>query len=89
MGVRGLWGYVQSHSSLGTPTLLREETTNTSKIPAVVDGNGFIYNAYAEGNLEWVCGGQFPQLAAFLREKVTLLQTAGFDLVFYFDGMPR
>ncbi len=90
MGVKGLYKYIEdfcpdaiSYISIGKEA--EEFRRRNNKIPLiVVDGLALLRKLY--GRLDWICGGQWCELADKLLEFVKKFQKAGIQLVFIFDG---
>ncbi|KAI9320861.1 PIN domain-like protein, partial [Dichotomocladium elegans] len=85
MGIYGLATFVQEHCSLGEKESWHVDATE-KRTSFVIDGNAFTYHYAMQSRTSWAHGGQYSAIARTIRHDLLILQRAGIELTFVFDG---
>ncbi|KAJ8483428.1 hypothetical protein ONZ51_g4729 [Trametes cubensis] len=86
MGVHGLTTYLREHKPILSRTVHLPPQHPNESVPIVVDGWSFIYEVVHCGNLPWVYGGEYPELAQLIQQVVRAWVGVGINLHVVFDG---
>ncbi|XP_016068434.1 PREDICTED: constitutive coactivator of peroxisome proliferator-activated receptor gamma isoform X2 [Miniopterus natalensis] len=92
MGVRGLQGFVGSScphvcTVVSFRELAEQHRSKHPECPPTVVVDAMCCLRYWYTPESWVCGGQWKEYFAVLRDFVGMFTAAGIRLVFFFDGM--